>query len=259
MIWNLLSNAVKFTPENGRIDVRAEERGGDLRLIVRDTGEGIRRTMLPYLFEPFRQADASTTRRHGGLGLGLAIVQRIVVAHGGSVRAESEGEGKGSTFIVNLPARPSVSIVGIRGSEGEQFQEGTADLPPLDGVRVLAVDDEVDALELVAEILTERGAEVRIAQSAREGLESLEAFKPHLIISDVGMPIMDGVALIRAVRALSADKGGETPAIALTAFARVEDRQRSLDAGYQMHLSKPVEISQLVKGVALLARRLSSS
>jgi CheY-like chemotaxis protein len=254
VVWNLLSNGVKFTPKGGRVTVRAEREAADVCITVSDTGEGVRRTMLPFLFEPFRQADASTTRRHGGLGLGLAIVRQLVVAHGGSVRAESEGEGKGATFIVRIPERAAVPAISARtgGAPGLAAVEPIDDAPNLAGARLLLVDDEPDALELVSEVLRSHGAEIHTVVSARQALEILPRVKPHVVVSDIGMPEMDGYALIKAIRMLPPDQGNQTPAIALTAFARTEDHQRALGAGYQAHLSKPVEIVQLVRAVARL-------
>jgi PAS domain S-box-containing protein len=249
VVWNLLSNAVKFTPKGGRITLRAERRGPDVCIVVSDSGEGVRRAMLPFLFEPFRQADASTTRRHGGLGLGLAIVRQLVLAHGGSVEADSDGEGKGATFTVRIPELFAIGA-GREIPAGRPVDEASR----LDGLRLLLVDDEPDALELVSEVLREQGAEIHAAASARQALEALPELKPHVVVSDIGMPGMDGIALIRAIRALPIDRGGQTPAIALTAFARSDDVQRALTAGYQMHLSKPVEIAPLARAVARLGR-----
>ena len=258
VVWNLLSNAVKFTPKGGRVVVRAERRGSDVSIVVRDSGEGVRRAMLPFLFEPFRQADASTTRRHGGLGLGLAIVRQLVLAHGGRVEADSEGEGRGATFTVRIPELATIPAIsaGTGASPAWGLPPGQIrdDPPRLDGLRLLVVDDEADALELVSQVLREQGAEIHAASSARQALELLPELKPDVLVSDVGMPEMDGLALIRAVRALPPDRGGSTPSVALTAFARAEDVERTLAAGYQVHLSKPVEIGPLSSAVARLGR-----
>jgi signal transduction histidine kinase/CheY-like chemotaxis protein len=254
VIWNLLSNSLKFTPKGGQITLRAERRGSDVCITVRDTGEGVRRSMLPFLFEPFRQADASTTRRHGGLGLGLAIVRQLVLAHGGTVEADSAGEGKGATFTVRIPELAVIPAISARSgaSHGAGSGQPEEETPRLDGLRLLLVDDEADALELVSEVLREQGAEVHGVASARQALEALPTLRPHVLVSDIGMPEMDGIALVRAIRALPSERGGQTPAIALTAFARAEDRQRALAAGYQEHLSKPVEIAPLSRAVARL-------
>jgi PAS domain S-box-containing protein len=252
VVWNLLSNAVKFTPKGGHITIRAAREGTDVCISVTDNGEGIRRATLPFLFEPFRQADASTTRRHGGLGLGLAIVRQLVLAHGGTVRADSEGEGKGSTFTVRIPELTVLPAI----SAGRGLGSGPAvdDAPRLDGLRLLIIDDDPDALELLSEVLREQGAEVHAEASARKALDVLPDVKPHVLVSDIGMPEMDGIALIRAIRELPSGRGGQTPAIALTAFARAEDAQRALTGGYQVHLSKPVEGASLARAVARLGR-----
>jgi PAS domain S-box-containing protein len=259
IVWNLLSNAVKFTPKGGAITVRAYREGSEICICVSDTGEGIRRDVLPVVFERFRQADASTTRRHGGLGLGLSIVKQLVTAHGGTVSAESEGPGKGATFVVRLPARAAVPAIssGWRGTAKTRTTAVlTEDAPRLDGLRVLVVDDEEDARALVREVLREQGADVHVAASAVEGLRMLEELKPDVVVSDIGMPEADGLSLIRRIRALPPDKGGRTPAVALTAFARAEDAQRAFAAGYQIHVAKPVEAVQLATVVANLGGRI---
>jgi CheY-like chemotaxis protein len=207
------------------------------------------------VFDRFQQADASTTRRHGGLGLGLAIVRQLVAAHGGTVRAESDGEGKGATFVVLLPARSAIPAIsgGRRGTLTSYAPAGTMeDAPRLDGLRVLVVDDEEDARELVREVLSGQGAEVHVASSAPDALEKLGPLKPDVVVSDIGMPDADGFSLIRRIRALPLDSGGRTPAVALTAYARAEDAQRALAAGFQMHVTKPVEAVQLAVVVAKL-------
>ena len=258
IVWNLLSNAVKFTPKHGSVAVRAYRDGSDVCISVRDTGEGMRSDVLPLVFEPFEQADASTTRRHGGLGLGLAIVKRLVSAHGGVVRAESEGEGKGATFTVHLPARaavPAISRAAPATASLHAFRDGMGEAPRLDGLRLLVVDDEEDALTLVREALSEQGAEVHVAASAREALEKVVRLRPDVIVSDIGMPEADGFFLIRKVRALPIDQGGRTPAVALTAYARTDDAQRAFAAGYQMHVAKPVEPTHLATVVANLGGR----
>jgi PAS domain S-box-containing protein len=259
VVWNLLSNAVKFTPKGGRVSVRAALEGSDVRLEVSDSGEGIRADALPFVFEPFRQADASTTRRHGGLGLGLAIVRQLVSAHGGTVSAESEGVGKGATFSVTLPARSAVTAV-VRGSSTEVARPAHAPgLPRLDGLRLLVVDDEEDALALVKRVLSAHGAEVHAAASASEALDRLGSLRPDVIVSDIGMPGEDGYSLIRRIRALPPENGGRTPAVALTAYARAEDAQRAFAAGFQIHVAKPVEPVQLANVVANLGGRTLES
>lgn len=246
IVSNLLSNAVKFTPGGGRVSVEAERVGGRLRIAVCDSGEGIDAGLLRLIFEPFRQADASTTRRHAGLGLGLAIVRELVQAHGGTVRAESQGKGKGATFIVELPTRPS-------HRPPVDLARTTRKLPRLEGTRVLVVDDEPDAVEIVRELLGSVGAVVEGARSAEEVLQKLPDFHPEVLVSDIGMPGMDGYDLIRSVRALDRTKGGETPALALTAYTRKEDVERSLSAGFQAHFGKPVDAEKLLSTIASLA------
>ena len=246
IVSNLLSNAVKFTPPGGRIVVEASLVSGWLRLTVADTGEGIEPGLLSLIFEPFRQADASTTRRHAGLGLGLAIVKELVHAHGGSVRAESRGRGMGATFVVELPKRPS-------HRPPLDVNRAPRPLPRLEGTRVLVVDDEPDAVEIVTELLGNAGAVVMGASSAEEVLRKLPAFQPTVLVSDIGMPGMDGYDLIRSVRALDPEHGGRTPALALTAYTRREDVERSLTAGFQAHLGKPVDAEKLLTTIAGLA------
>jgi PAS domain S-box-containing protein len=256
VVWNILANAVKFTAKGGAVTVRGGREGSDVWLGISDTGEGIRPGLLPLLFEPFRQADASTTRRHGGLGLGLAIVRQLVLAHGGTVNAESEGEGHGTTFTVHLPSRavvPAVDTGASSAAAAEPHVPGD-DLSRLDGLRVLLVDDEQDALDVLGEVLGEQGAEVYGARSAQEALCELPEVHPDVLVSDIGMPGMDGFALMRSVRALPPSAGGQTRAIALTAFAREEDERRALAAGYQMHIAKPVEVLRLTRAIADVAR-----
>ncbi len=258
IVWNLLSNAVKFTPKGGCVTIRAFRDGSDVRIRVSDTGEGIRPEILPLVFQPFLQGDASTTRRYGGLGLGLAIVKQLVAAHGGSVWAESEGPGKGSAFTVSLPARAAIRAVHKRATPTARIDVRAAhrdDTPRLDGLRLLVVDDEDDALGLVSEVLREQGAEVHVAASAGEALEKFPSVRPDVLVSDIGMPEADGFYLIRKIRSLPMELGGRTPAVALTAYARDEDAQRAFAAGFQVHVAKPVEPTQLATVVANLGGR----
>jgi PAS domain S-box-containing protein len=257
VVWNLLSNAVKFTPKGGRVRINAKIDGSEVLVEVTDTGEGIRPDALPYVFEPFQQADTSTTRRHGGLGLGLAIVKQLVVAHGGTVSAKSQGSGKGASFLVTLPARAATPAVvaPTRGRSPHGNSEKATGLPRIDGLRVLVVDDEEDALSLVTQVLVAHGAEVHAAGTAREALEKLGSVHPDVIVSDIGMPEEDGYALIRKIRALPSESGGGTPAVALTAYAREDDARRAFAAGYQIHVAKPVEPTQLATVVANLGGR----
>ena len=258
IFWNLLSNAVKFTPRGGRIQVRLQRIDSHVEIVVSDTGRGVDPKLLPFIFERFRQGDSSTTREHGGLGLGLAIVRHLVELHGGVVNAYSDGPGKGTEFIIQLPA-----MVSTRGQEaGEERVHPSAggslsgSIPALAGVRVLVVDDERDAREIVSVILGEAGAEIATASGSREAVDLIDKWKPDILISDIGMPGESGYDLIRMVRTLPADHGGQTPAIALTAYARTQDRLKILSAGFQMHVPKPIEPIELATVVASLAKRL---
>jgi PAS domain S-box-containing protein len=260
VVWNLLSNAVKFTPNGGRVQVRLGRANSRVEVAVSDTGAGIAPEFLPHVFDRFRQADMGTTRRHGGLGLGLAIVRHLVELHGGTVGAESAGEGLGTTFTVRLPVmKPSDAAGAAAGVVAAPSHFGAGDapaaLPSLEGVKVLAVDDEPHGRALITEVLRRCGAEVVAVSSAREALEVLQAWRPHVLLSDIGMPGMDGYMLIRRVRELSEEQGGRTPAAALTAYAGAEDRARSLSSGFQLHVAKPVEPAELAAVVASLAGR----
>ena len=256
--WNLLSNGVKFTHKGGLVQVRLQRVNSHIDIIVKDTGVGIRSDFLPHVFDRFRQADGSTTRNYGGLGLGLAIVRHLVELHGGSAWAESAGEGEGSAFTVRLPA-----MVASEHETREILKQpvlaatGTRQKTPssLDGLRVLVVDDEIDARSLLTTMLEHCGAQVIAVGSAREGLASVESWKPDVLIADIGMPVEDGYGLIKKVRALPKDRGGQTPALALTAYARTEDRARALSEGYQVHLAKPVDRFELAAVLTNLGHR----
>ncbi|HWS55726.1 MAG TPA: ATP-binding protein, partial [Pyrinomonadaceae bacterium] len=258
VVWNLLSNAIKFTPKGGRVQVKLERVNSHVEIAVSDTGAGISPSFLPHVFDRFRQADQKTTRQHGGLGLGLAIVRHLVELHGGTVRAESGGEGHGSTFTVLLPVAP---VYAAEAESGRVHPAARETLPAfecverLDGLRILVVDDEPDTRELLRAGLGRCGAEVTTAVSVAEALEAMASAAPDLLISDIGMPGEDGYELVRRVRQLPAEAGGRVPAIALTAYARVEDRMQALRAGYQMHVPKPVELAELVAVAASLVRR----
>jgi PAS domain S-box-containing protein len=259
VLWNLLSNAVKFTPRDGSVSVSLRRADSHLEITVRDSGEGIRPDFLPYLFDRFRQADSSTTRTHGGLGLGLAIVRHLVELHGGTVRAESPGEGQGATFVVRLPLQAVLPKGASPPRALAANGEATLDRAALEGVRVLVVDDEADARAVLAAVLEQCGAAVTTAGSVREALLALEQDHPDVLVSDIGMPGEDGYRLIQRVRALGSASGGGLPAVALTAYARTEDRMRALSAGFQAHLPKPVEPEELAALVADLARRAAPS
>ena len=250
IIWNLLSNAVKFTPHSGKICVRVEQSDTDARVTVADTGQGIDPEFLPRVFDRFRQADSSTTRSFGGLGLGLAIVRHLVELHGGTVSAQSDGVGKGAMFTATFP------LLADRAESVAHVPEiSVTDIHSLDGLRVLLVDDEEEARQIISTVITRTGAEVRSCESAHEALAKLSEWKPDVILSDIAMPEEDGYSFIRKVRSLPRDKGGETPAAALTAYARDIDRRQALAAGYQMHIAKPIGASQLVTMIARLAGR----
>jgi PAS domain S-box-containing protein len=254
VIWNLLANAIKFTPRGGRVELRLRRANSHAEIVVQDTGPGIPHAFLPHVFERFRQADGSSTRAHGGLGLGLAIVRHLVEAHGGTVRADNAALGTGSVFTVRLP---------VMGHEPPAAAAPTAVTPAdalarsmdLEGLRILVVDDDADTRDMVAAILKSQGAEVEGAGSAADALAAIPRSRPHILVSDVEMPGQDGYELIRKVRRLPADEGGRIPAAALTAYARPEDRMRALMAGYQIHVPKPVQPAELVAVVASLAGR----
>ncbi|MGH8285717.1 MAG: response regulator, partial [Steroidobacteraceae bacterium] len=256
VVCNLLSNAIKFTDRGGQIEVCLARRNGDAEITVRDDGQGIKKEFLPYVFDRFRQEDGSISRRHGGLGLGLAIVRHLVELHGGTAVAESAGEGLGAAFTVRLPARAHVGR-DIRLLERAANVDGES--VSLTGVRVLAVDDDPGARELLARILEGYGAEVRLADSGATALTALFEHKPDVLIADIGMPNMDGYALIEQVRMLDPEYGSRIPAIAVTAYASAQDRLRALQVGYQNHVSKPVDPQELAVVVASLTGRLSST
>jgi PAS domain S-box-containing protein len=261
VFWNLLSNAVKFTPRAGHVHVSIDYRNEQLNVTIRDDGEGIRPDFLPYVFDRFRQADASSTRRHGGLGLGLAIVKQIVELHGGSVRAESDGLSHGSTFTVRLPTTGTKHFEAntdrenpntTRMSSAQESDAGEV-FPRLDGVRVLVIDDEPDARTLVRHILESAGAIVTTGESAEIAFSLFISASFDVLLSDIGMPGEDGCMLIRRIRTLSTAAGGAIPAVALTAYARADDRTQALQAGYQAHLIKPCHPRELLTVVESLA------
>jgi PAS domain S-box-containing protein len=251
VVWNLLTNAVKFTPRGGTIEVELRCAGAELELVVRDSGVGIEPDFLPLVFDRFRQADASTTRAQGGLGLGLSIAKHLTELHGGTLRAESAGRDRGATFSHALPHTP---VRGTRTPPAAGAARDVAAHPDLGGLRIVVVDDEADTRQLLEHLLGDCGAEVHAAGSAEQALELLRSLRADLLVSDIGMPDCDGYRFIQRVRALAVEDGGRTPAIALTAFARAQDRVRAMLAGYQVHLAKPVEPQELFAAVVGLAR-----
>lgn len=258
VVWNLLSNAVKFTPRDGRVMLTLARAGTHVEIVVDDSGEGIDLEFLPHVFERFRQADSSSRRQKGGLGLGLAIVRHLVELHGGTVEASSEGKGKGSRFTVTLPVTAVQRYAGPeeQKSMGERRAAGSLDCDPvLTGARVLVVDDEEDSRRLITRILEDCEAQVTAVGSVREAFSAIRSATFDVLISDIGMPVNDGYDLIRELRALPPDRGGRIPAIALTAFARNEDRRRALLAGFQVHLPKPVDPAELLAVVASILGR----
>jgi PAS domain S-box-containing protein len=259
VLWNLLSNAIKFTPKGGRVQIRVERVNSSIEISVSDTGKGISPEFLPFVFERFKQSDNSTTRRYGGLGLGMAITRHIVELHGGTIQAESRGEDLGATFTVSLP----VSIVQRHQTDdektgAEQFlvnENGlpVAALPRLDNLHVLIVDDEADARDLLMTLLTAQGAAVSAAATVAEAVEKFQTNAPDLIVSDIEMPNEDGFSLIKKLRAFNQTRTRKIPAIALTAHARPSERLKVLSAGYQTHLAKPVETAELLAVIASFA------
>jgi CheY-like chemotaxis protein len=268
VIWNLLSNAIKFTPMAGRVEVRAEQDGPHVRIRVSDTGRGIDPSFLPHVFDRFRQADATSTRSHGGLGIGLTIVRHIVELHGGHVKAESPGDGKGAVFTVTLPiaatvdAQPAISVgpsppgrlVPVPApAPMSAAGAAAANRHDLSGVKVLVVDDEPDAREVLRRILERAKADTQTAASAAEARDMIARTRPDVVVSDIAMPGEDGYALLEYLRTAPPEVGGGTTAIALTAYAREEDRNRALEAGFAAHVAKPVEPEDLVEVVARVA------
>jgi signal transduction histidine kinase/ActR/RegA family two-component response regulator len=276
VLWNLLSNAVKFTPEGGQVQVRLERINSHVEITVTDTGQGIAPEFLPYVFDRFRQEDSSSTKRHGGLGLGLAISRQIVELHGGTIRVHSDGDGKGTTFTVELPIAilhpPNTGTSAPAADKNTSRSRHTAPepttkadfqveqptgvtTPSLAGLHVLVVEDDQDSRELLWTVLTHRGAQVTAVGNARQALEEIQQSRPDFLISDIEMPGEDGYDLIRRVRALGEHQGGLTPAIAVTAQARSTDRMRALGAGFQTHLAKPIIADELVSLLAKLSHQ----
>jgi CheY-like chemotaxis protein len=258
VVWNLLSNAVKFTPQGGRVEARLERVDPYIGITVSDTGKGISPDFLPYVFDRFRQADASSARRYGGLGLGLALVKYLVELHGGTIEAASAGEGEGAMFRVTLPVRAVATPLGEAGVEPVPVKRSGE----LAGVRALVVDDEDDARKLIETVLWQYGADVVSVSSAAEAYTLITTTppqeRPDVMVTDIGMPGEDGYSLIRRVREWERARGAYIPAVALTAYGRVEDRMRALSAGFQMHVAKPVEPAELAVVIMSLVRRPNS-
>jgi CheY-like chemotaxis protein len=248
IVWNLLTNAIKFTAAGGRVEVQLTWVEGHAQIRVTDTGEGIAPEFLPFVFDRFRQADSTITRRHGGLGLGLAIVRHLVELHEGTVHADSPGEGHGSTFVSRLPMVDA-------GGEAQRLHPDVpaASVPTLQGVLVLLVDDDQDALDMLSLLLAAAGASVRTAASAAEALTLLRWIRPDVLVSDLAMPDQDGYSLIRSLRAIERESGRETPAVALTAYVRVQDRARAAAAGFNTFVKKPVDPDELIGVIAGVA------
>ena len=256
IIWNLLSNAVKFTPNGGAVEINVRHARETLEIVVSDTGKGIDAEFLPFVFDRFLQADGSTTRSHGGLGLGLAIVRHLVELHGGTVSASSAGENQGAAFTLRFPVRQTAAdeSEGVYASLGSDDDDSADFDNRLAGIKVLVVDDEADNLELVKTLLERCGGSVAAADSMDAALLELEKSVPDVLVSDIGMPLADGYQLIEAVRRLPPERGGATPAVALTAYARSEDAARALKSGFQKHLTKPLEFEKLISTVAGVAQ-----
>lgn len=256
IMWNLLSNAVKFTPRRGRVQVQVQHVNSHVEIIVSDTGRGIRPDLLPYVFDRFRPGD-STVRPSGGLGIGLALVRNLVELHGGTVFADSQGEGHGTTFVVKLPLMVADQPVTSRALSDSTDAASSSNPISLEGLRILVVDNDATAVELTGVVLSEAGGEVRASRTGTEALQVLQQWRPDVLVSDIEMPGMDGYSLIRRIRALDPGQGGKTPAVALSAFSRPEDRVRSMMAGFNIHVSKPADFRELAAIVASLAGRHS--
>src|SRR5262249_43684733 len=258
-IWNLLSNAVKFTSEDGQSEAQLTVASGRAEISVADNGIGIDPQFLPHVFEQFRQADSSSTRRYGGLGLGLAIVRRVVEMHGATVTASSPGEGQGSTFRITLPLMATGKLPKPEVATTESEPQAAATVAKkgrmLDHLRVLVVEDDPDTLDLLKLVLDDSGADVVTAPSVREAVSLFEHWRPDILVSDLAMPQEDGYQLIRQVRSRGSERGGNIPAVALTAYTRDEDRTRALAAGFQMHLAKPIAPKELIAVLATLSGR----
>lgn len=258
VIWNLLSNAAKFTPNGGRVEIYVSQTTAHVQIQVKDSGPGIDPKFLPHVFERFRQADGSTTRTHGGLGLGLAIVRHLVELHGGTITVENSEDGDGAIFSIQLPLPSGELSQETLARAASVFREAQSEALSLEGLRILVVDDETDALDLIGVELAQHGAKVTGVGNAADALTALEKSQFDLLISDIGMPNTDGYDLIRQVRKQEEGKSRKIPAVALTAYARIQDRMQAIMAGFSTHIAKPVEVNELVTVVAGLAGRLDA-
>jgi CheY-like chemotaxis protein len=249
VVWNLLSNAIKFTPKNGRVEIRLERVNSHVEIAVSDNGKGIEAEFLPFVFDRFRQSDGSMARRHGGLGLGLSIVRQIVELHGGTVSVESEGAEKGASFWLSLPVLPlwdeSLALEPVAHTYAGEVRTSERAETVLSDLQILVVDDEPDSRELLKFALESEGASVVVAKDAAEAFEKLQHAKFDLMVSDIGMPDEDGFSLMKRIRELPKASGGNTPAIALTGYARTEDGTRALESGFQVHIAKPIDLGEL--------------
>src|SRR5262250_3221783 len=251
VVWNLLQNAVKFTPKDGQIQIQLQRVRSHAEIVVSDTGQGIVANVLPYVFDRLRQGEGGSARGHGGLGIGLALVRHFVELHGGSVFAESAGEGQGATFVVKLP----LMLADVREEAVTRGDGPAVESPSLAGAHIVVVDDDPTAVELIREVLVQAGADVVESRSTDDALREVARRRPDVLVSDIEMPGQDGYSLIRKLRALSPEQGGKIPAVALTAFGRPEDRIRSLQAGFNLHLTKPVDPAELIASVASMLGR----
>jgi len=251
VVWNLLENAVKFTPKDGRVQIHLQRVRSHVEIVVSDTGQGIAADVLPYVFDRLRQGEGGSARSHGGLGIGLALVRHFVELHGGSVYAESPGEGKGATFVVKLP----LMVAEMHERPIAARDGGMLDGPSLAGARIVVIDDDPTTIELITEVLIQVGADVIECRTTDEALDAIARRRPDALVSDIEMPGQDGYSLIRKLRALSPEQGGKIPAVALTAFGRPEDRIRSLRAGFNIHATKPVDPAELIAIIASMIGR----
>jgi CheY-like chemotaxis protein len=259
VVWNILSNAAKFTPNGGRVEISVSQTTTHLQIQVKDTGPGIEPEFLPYVFERFRQADGSTTRKHGGLGLGLAIVRHLVELHGGTIGAENRDDRSGAIFTIRLPLPSGELHSETLAGADSAFREQRSEQANLEGLQILIVDDETDALDLISVELVQHGAKVKAVTNAEAALETLAENQFDILISDIGMPNMDGYDLIRRIRKQETGTDKRLPAVALTAYARIQDRMQAILAGFSTHIAKPVDATELVTIVASLAGRFGKA